>query len=153
RKRFAEADGVFRRLNANLRGEDAAALLPEETRQRVRAAARELVRPYAAGTLYQLVKYDPERARNLDRALAAETFLQDTQPDPYELKLLKLILVEGYAATGQRDRALQTAEELVADLTPLADSQRIRALGEYAWLMIQKKTPGPALAVVNRHLL
>jgi hypothetical protein len=152
-QKFAEADLLFRRLHAQLQGAEAAALMPEQTRRALRTTARWLIRGYREGPSYYLVRYDPQRARHLERASQVEAFLQEIQPEPEELQLLQLTLIRGYSATGQNDRAFKTAEGLAAALDPLPPHYRIVALKEYVELLIQKKTPGPGLPLVNRYLL
>jgi tetratricopeptide (TPR) repeat protein len=65
---------------------------------------------------------------------------------------MKLYCVRGFHVTGQTDRAVQTAEELLA-LPNLQPYWRLKVLQEYVNLSICRGTADRALAVVNKWLM
>jgi tetratricopeptide (TPR) repeat protein len=151
--RFEDADAIFHRLTSHYQPEQVAVLIPDEVRQRIRAAYHEQIRRSTRQDSYYLVRFDPERARNLDRALAVEKFLQGPQDNPQPLNELKVFLIPGYHRTGQLDRAVQMAEELLADPGFTDPWQQLSVVEDYTWLMLERGTPEKALVVVNRFLL
>jgi tetratricopeptide (TPR) repeat protein len=153
RQRFADADEVCRLLSAHPQARELARLVPVDVATRIRVAYRSRVESFTYGaSVYAWIRADPERARDLDRALAAERLLEGDSGAAANLQLMKLYCMRGFHVTGQTDRALQTAEELLA-LPNLHPYWRMKVIQEYVNLSICRGDPDRALAVVNKWLV
>jgi tetratricopeptide (TPR) repeat protein len=126
---------VFVWLSAHYPPEQAARLIPEDMRNRMRAAYKELLRPFSSDTSsYHFIRYDPHRPRHCERALAVETYLQGGAEASPEVRHLKIIRVLVYHGAGQIDRALQFAKELLPNSLQSRDRDERRILQQYCWL-------------------
>jgi hypothetical protein len=150
-QRLADADAVFHRVSSHYQAGQAAALLPDSIRKDIREAYRRLLRGYYDNFYYQ-IRFDPERARNLNRAVQVETYLQGSGGSSPELKALKVIQVLHYHQTDQAERALRAAEELLRDPAGCTYEQIWIVLDIYAWLMQRNRTPQRGLDEVDRWL-
>src|SRR5262249_4137372 len=130
-----------------------ARLVPHDVASEIRLAYLQRLSGFTfGGSVYCLIRADPARSRDLDRALAAERLLDADQPDAPGMLLVKTYLERGYDVTGQAERAVQTAEELLGN-TGLHPWYRLRVINEYTVLSIRGGKPDRALAVVNKYLM
>jgi tetratricopeptide (TPR) repeat protein len=152
-RQFDEADDICRLLSAHSQAHELARLVPHDVASDIRLAYLRRLSSFTYGaSIYSLIRADPDRNRDLDRALAAERLLDGDQADAPGMLLMKTYLVRGYHATGQNERAIQMAEELLGN-TSLHPWYRLRVINEYTCLSIPAGKPDRALAVVNKYLM
>jgi serine/threonine-protein kinase len=102
--RLEDADALFLTLASHFRFEQLAALIPDEVREQIRGQYLERGRA--------LIKRDPQQVRYLERAVAIDKLFQVSGHYAYSTRFA---LLRAYEAGGQRDQALATAEEFLAD--------------------------------------
>ncbi len=138
----AEADGILRGLATHVRFEELAAFVPDEVRE-------EMLRAYQSGSTFDLLKYDPHRIRNLERAVDVQRVLRApaARQARTQYRLLEACLMEG-----EERRALRLAEELLANPS-LTASCCVDVTEEYVALLVRDGQAQRALDAVNQRLL
>jgi tetratricopeptide (TPR) repeat protein len=142
RDRHAEADAVLRGLATDYRFEQLAVFVPDNER-------REMLEASHPGGTFDLLRHNPHRVRDLERALEAERLLGAPAKRQAQTKyeLMQVCMVEG-----QTPRAISLAEELATDKALSADN-RIDSILDLASLLCQSGQTHRALDEINRQLL
>jgi serine/threonine protein kinase len=140
-KRLDEADQVLAQLSGLYRFEELAAVIPEDVRGRILDAYR----PHG---VYDFLRHNPNRVRNLLRADMAEELFNAPAAERWRTRSL---LLSAYHAEGNLGGAIRTAERLLAD-SSLSAEARTDVVNHYAWLLIESQSPERALAEVDRWL-
>jgi tetratricopeptide (TPR) repeat protein len=140
--RGEDADAVLRTLASHARFAELAAHVPEDVRTEMFEAY------YPKGT-YDLLRHNPHRVRNLERALEVQTLLGAAAEKQTRIRER---LLEAYQFEDRVDRAVAVAEELLRQ-PGLRPSRRADVLDELVWLLLRKGQSSRALDEVNRHLL
>lgn len=141
-KRFEEAGTLFESLAARYRFEELAAIVPDEVRQDI------LRRYHLQLRNVNLIKPDPQRVRNAERAVAIEDFLSTGGPSA---GTMRWPLYRAYHSAGRLQEALDVLGERVRHSKAQGRFDS-RAVLEYSWLLRLLGRPHEALAEVDHCL-
>ena len=135
-KNHEKADDLLDSLKSRFSFERLASLVPSSTRNEIRSAyLREL------DTVGKLLRYNPNRIQNLERAVAIDKFLS---PDNRGTRQSQWQLIRGYRYFGDLKKALQ----LTYRLRPLFADPTIAL--QLSRLLRMTENPGEALLEINK---
>jgi len=141
--RSDDAEAVYQSLSARYRFEQLAALIPEDLR-------RDIIKQYhQGGAGLNLLAFNPDRVRDLERAVEVERFLR--VPDISHVHT-KRSLLRAYRIAGQIDKAIRFAEQLVRAESVDELSSGDNLVEEYSWLMRLHGDPRQGLEEIDRRL-
>jgi tetratricopeptide (TPR) repeat protein len=141
--RSDEADAVYQSLSSRYRFQELAALVPENLR-------REILDQYrVSGAGVNLLAFNPDRVRDLERAVQVERFLR---VPPISHVHAQRSLVRAYRLEGRYGDAIRFAEEIVTSESPEEIVISDNLVEEYSWLVRIHGDPRQALREIDRRL-
>jgi len=143
-RRFKEADQVFDGLSTRYRFEQLVVMIPAEVRQQILWAYSK------QATGLNWYSQDPNRVRNLERAVEVESLL-GSEFDQYWGP--RWSLLRGYHVAGRFDDAVRLAEAMLGDFEPAQIGAGIFWVEEYAWLQCLRGEPEKALHRLDKLLV
>jgi WD40 repeat protein len=144
-KKLQEADALLALFQARFRFAELAALIPVDDRARI----LEAYHPKMSGQPYQLIKYDPTRVRDLERAATVEELFGAS---PLARAGTKVHLIEALEVESQDALAAIALKELLR-APNLQSVFYVWATRELAWMHMRQGEPDRALQVVNERLI
>jgi WD40 repeat protein/tetratricopeptide (TPR) repeat protein len=138
--RAAEANALIDSLTTH-QFEELARTIPEQDRDAILAE-------YRPKGVYDFLRHNPHRVRDLTRAAAVEQLL--AAPRDRQLQT-RLLLVQAYHVEEQIERAVMEAEKLLRDPLVETPGERLELLHEYVWCL--RRSPDRPAALEKARLV
>ena len=138
-RQLEAADAIHDSINTRYRVRDLYATVPTELRE-------EILKSYQSFGVQHFL-YNPERIRNLERALAAFKLLGQT-PD----ERIRTSLIRAYCLAGEEDKALNLASESLQLSTTSTGAFAVTHLEDVCWMQRRRGDAAITLKVLDRRL-